>query len=83
MVTVQLFWEQAVPFPFTSLLEMQNHRDDFIHTESTPAFKESEDWKRSPGSACPATAALHFMQGFEHRRGRRCFLGLLLLEVVK
>lgn len=65
MVTVQLFWEQAVPFPFTSLLEMRNYRDDFIHTESTPAFKESKDWKRSSGSARPATAVLHLMQGFE------------------
>lgn len=83
MVTEQLFWEQAVPFPFTSSLEMRNHRDDFIHTESTPAFKESEDWERSPGSACPATAALPLMQGLEHGRGRGCFLGLLLLEVVK
>lgn len=83
MVMEQLFWEQAVPFPFTSSLEMQNHRDDFIHTESTPAFKESEDWKRFPGSACPATAALHLMQGLEHGRGRGWFLGLLLLEVVK
>lgn len=70
-----------MPFPFTSLLEMQNHRDDFIHTESTPAFMESKDWKRSPGLACPATAVLHLMQGLEHGKGRGCFLGLLLLKV--
>lgn len=43
MAIEQLFWEQAVPFPFTFLLEMRNHGDDFIHTESTLAFKESED----------------------------------------
>ena len=73
----QLFWEQAVPFLFTSSLEMRNHGDDFIHTESTPAFKESEDWKRCPESACPAAAAPHLRQGFEQRRGRGLVFGLI------
>ena len=73
----QLFWEQAVPFPFTSSPEMRNHGDDFIHTESTPAFKESEDWKRSSGSAYPAAAAPRLMQGFKQRRGRGLVFGLI------
>lgn len=75
MAIEPLFWEQAVPFPFTSSLETRNHGDDFIPTESTLAFKESEDWKRSPGSACPAAAAPRLTQGFEQGRGRGLILG--------
>lgn len=76
MATEQLFREQAVPLPFTSSREMRNHGDDFIHAESTLAFKESEDWERSPGSVCPATAAPRLMPGFEQRRGRGLVFGL-------
>lgn len=83
MAIEQLFWEQAVPFPFTSSLEMRNHRCDFTRIESTPAFKEGEGWKGSPGSADPAAAAPRLTQGFEQQRSKGLVWGLLMLELIK
>lgn len=83
MAIEQLFWEQAVPFPFTSSLGMRNHGRDFIRIESTPAFKEDKGWKGSPGSADPAAAAPRLMQGFEQQRSKGLVWGLLMLELIK